>query len=220
MSYINDALAKAQVEKDHRYLQFDGAGQTSPPVRAFRFKHPIMVAVAVLCVVMLSWPMYLLWQTHYGKQRLLVKAPVNRPAPMAARNPSPDVTRIYMDALHHQRSGDYVIAEVLYKQVLTLDPDHPYALNNLGVLYMIQKMPDKALLLFQRAVTLKGDYVHPYYNLACIYAKQQRGAESLRYLKQAIALKPDINEWAAVDGDLKNLRDNPDFRKLIKKRAS
>jgi tetratricopeptide (TPR) repeat protein len=100
-----------------------------------------------------------------------------------------------------------------------MEPNHPYALNNLGVLNMIQKMPDKAIALFQRAITLKSDYVHPYYNLACIYAQQNKVEESLRYLQKAIALKPDINEWAAKDDDFKNLHHHPAFKKLLGKQA-
>jgi len=124
-----------------------------------------------------------------------------------------------MDALNHQRNGDYNIADVLYRQVLSLDPNHPYALNNLGVLHMIQNMPDKAIALFQRAAALKNDYVHPDYNLACLYAKQNKAEESLQHLQKAMAIKPDIREWRLRMRISRNLRDNPAFTKMVEKQT-
>jgi len=217
MSFINDALAKAQTEKDNRFLHAEGILQTNPIAGRFRFRYRHMAAVLALFVVAACVVFFMIWP---------VSAPISQPRtaahpvpPAAAGNPSPEASRIYMDALNHQRNGDYHIADILYRQVLTLEPNHPYALNNLGVLNMIQQMPDKAIVLFQRAIALKSDYVHPYYNLACIYAKQNKVDESLLQLEKAIALKPEIVEWAAKDKDFKPLRQHPSFTKLVGKQA-
>jgi tetratricopeptide (TPR) repeat protein len=213
MSLINDALAKAQAEKDNRYLHFDGLLQTEPAVRKNRLKYPMIVMAAILAVIVLGGSLFWVWQAdEAGRQK-------KSTTPPAAWTPSPEATRIYMDALNHQRNGEYAIAEVLYRQVIAMEPNHPYALNNLGVLQMLQRMPDKAIQLFERAIALKEDYVHPHYNLACIYAQQNKVEESLRHLQKALVLKPDMQEWAEKDKDLMNLRENREFKKLMEKKA-
>lgn len=219
MSFINDALAKAQAEKDNHYLDLENVLQANPAEKTFRFKYPVIVMVVALAIGAVCLALFMVWRADddIGLKTSITSS--KPPAPTVLANASPEISRIYMDALNHQRNGDYNIAEVLYRQVLSLDPNHPYALNNLGVLQMIQKMPDKAIALFQRATVSKNDYVHPYYNLACLYAKQNKMEESLRYLQKAMAIKPDISEWAAKDEDFKNLRDNPDFKKMVGERA-
>jgi tetratricopeptide (TPR) repeat protein len=219
MSFINDALAKAQTEKDSRYLNLENVLRTDSAEKNFRFRYPLMVVMVALVMGALCLTIIILWPAQGHNGGITSPTPQTQPAQATLTNASPEISRLYMDALNHQRNGDYNIAEVLYRQVLSLDQNHPYALNNLGVLQMIQKMPEKAIVLFERAASLKGDYVHPYYNLACLYAKQNKVEESLRYLQKAIAIKPDIREWAAKDGDFKNMGDNADFNKLVGKRV-
>ncbi len=55
----------------------------------------------------------------------------------------------YQEALTAQRRGDLRGAEELYQKVLTLDPGHVRALNNLGVIYMEQKKREQGDRAFQ-----------------------------------------------------------------------
>jgi len=217
MSLINDALAKAQAEKDKRYLPFDTLLQIGPTTGKGRLKYPQILLAAIILTMIAAGALLWLGQFGGGKPQTTSGALTKSAAPPAAVPPSVEVTRIYMDALNHQRNGEYAIAEVLYRQVIAKEPNHPYALNNLGVLQMLQKMPDKAEQLFQQAVALKGDYVHPYYNLACVYAQQNKAEASLAHLRKALALKPDMQEWARKDQDLRNLWEHPAFKKLTEK---
>jgi len=219
MSLISDALAKAQVEKDKRYLKFDKLLHPGPATGTRRMKTLRIIVAAVFLVVVAAGSLLWILQDGGDRQQATSTVPAKSATPPAAWTPSVEATRIYMDALNHQRSGEYAIAEVLYRQVITMEPNHPYALNNLGVLQMLQKMPDKAVQLFHQAIALKKDYVHPYYNLACIYAQQNRIEASLQYLQQAFILKPDMQEWAKKDKDLQNLWEHPEFIKLTEKKA-
>jgi len=126
----------------------------------------------------------------------------------------------YQEALIAQRKGDFRKAKELYRKVLTLDPGHVKALNNLGVIYMGQKMRGKAIAAFGRAVVLKKDYVDPYYNLACLYAQTNEIDESLWYLKVAMTINGDVKNWAGKDADLKNIVASPAFKKMIEGREN
>jgi tetratricopeptide (TPR) repeat protein len=219
MSLISDALAKAQAEKDRHYQQFEKILQCGPSTGRRRLPYTRIVVTAVFAVVVAAGSLFWMIEVGRGKQQAASAVPAKSAAPSAtaAWTPSVEATRIYMDALNHQRNGEYAIAEVLYRQVIAMEPNHPYALNNLGVLQMLQKMPDRAVQFFQQAIALKKDYAHPHYNLACIYAQQNRVEASLQSLQQALILKPDMQAWAKKDKDLQILWEQPEFKKLMEK---
>jgi len=50
MSFINDALVKAQAEKDDRYLDLENVLQANPVQRTFRSKYPVVVLVVALVI--------------------------------------------------------------------------------------------------------------------------------------------------------------------------
>jgi hypothetical protein len=54
-----------------------------------------------------------------------------------------------------------------------------------------------------------------HYNLACIAAIQGRPDEAMEHLRQANAVGFTDSAWMAEDGDLKSLRDRPDFKLLL-----
>jgi len=121
----------------------------------------------------------------------------------------------YKEALSAQRKGDHKRAEALYRQVLALDPGHVRALNNLGVLYMVEKKGEQAIALFGKAIILKRDYVDPYYNLACLYARKNETAESLWYLKVAMTINDDVKNWVMEDADMERIVASPAFKKIM-----
>jgi tetratricopeptide (TPR) repeat protein len=56
------------------------------------------------------------------------------------------------------RNGDYDQAQSSFESVLRLDPDNPYALFNLGVLFQEQGRNADARQAFQRVVDLKAEF--------------------------------------------------------------
>jgi len=135
-----------------------------------------------------------------------------------ANSRSNGAARLYAEALGKQKVNELAAAEGLYNQVLTIEPNHVYTLNNLGVIYMVEKKSDRAVELFSRALTLKRDYVDPYYNLACLYAQRNETAKSIEHLKLAAAIKPEVISWARSDADLKTVIHTDLFKKVMEEK--
>jgi tetratricopeptide (TPR) repeat protein len=230
MSYINDALKRAQKDKDNRYERFGGVIASGPEGPKRPRKRRAIVGTVVALAILVS--AVLLFAVH-GLQQPSVRpkgAPpppatvAERPAPKAVERavPPPDgppaareADVLYQEALIAQRRGDIRRAEALYEKALALDPGHVRTMNNLGVIYMGQKKRGKAIALFGRAVVLKKDYVDPYYNLACLYAQTNELDESLWYLKVAAAIDGGVVNWVKKDADMKNVVASPEFKKLM-----
>jgi tetratricopeptide (TPR) repeat protein len=238
MSYINDALKKAQRERDNRYGKFGGIIAACPG-EGDRFRKRRAVFLVAAALILLVSTLLLLAVRVPQPPPPAEKAsqpPVagNAAPPVAATRPEPTTAASSSPAVHPavpqtaqeadlrfgeallaQRKGDLGKAEALYQKVLTLDSGHVRALNNLGVVYMAQKKWEKAVAVLGRAVALKKDYVDPYYNLACLYAQANEISESLRNLKLAAAIDSGVIDWVNKDADMKNVNASPEFKKLM-----
>jgi hypothetical protein len=53
------------------------------------------------------------------------------------------------------------------------------------------------------------------YNLACFYARVGRADRALPLLADAFRRNAALKEWAGKDGDLDQIRDHPEFRRLL-----
>lgn len=95
-------------------------------------------------------------------------------------------------ALHRQ--GQSLPAEVLYKEVLALDPDQPEALNLLGVIAAAKNDPETAIALISRAVAVNPGMAPAHYNLGQIFAAMKRFDSALASFDAALALKLDHAE--------------------------
>lgn len=129
-----------------------------------------------------------------------------------------DSETLYVQALRKQSKGDLEEAKALYKKVIKADPRHVSALNNLGVIFMNQKMYEQAVASFNEALHIRHNYVDAHYNLACLYAQKNDTEQSLFYLKNAMVLNPVVRQWAARDDDLRNLADLPEFNNIMQMR--
>ena len=239
MSYINDALRKAQKEREGRYGIFEGfiaspAGEgVRPGKRLARLGLMALlvgvVAVGLLAVRTLDPAFLAAWRpapppavAESPAPRTVAESPavpaVAVPPAVQATAASREADERQREALAAQRKGALRQAEALYRQVLLLDPERVEALNNLGVLYLQQKKRDWAISMFSKAIVLKKDYVDPYYNLACMYAQAGEIDESLWYLKAALAIDAQVEQWAKKDADLKYLVTSDAFKKIREER--
>jgi tetratricopeptide (TPR) repeat protein len=232
MSYINDALRKAQKERDRCYDQFgvvivpetDGSRQPR--------KRKVTVRMAAVLLVLVSAGLLIIVYALYQPSPMKKGAPMmkiseSRAAPKTLLPASPaalsegtpirkEVDAPYNEALAAQRDGDSKQAEIRYRQLLLLDPGHIRALNNLGVLCMEQKRWAEAIGFFSKAIILKKEYVDPYYNLACLYAQKNEIVESLWYLEVAMTINSDVKNWVVNDADMKSVVASPAFKKIMK----
>ena len=244
MSYINDALRKAQKDKQSRYAAYgnivSASGKKLDRPRKWFSIMGISIVFLAGIIVLLYWP---------NDKKIPVTAPVQKSAVMNVVSTKPQIVKgtiadkknkaglkketaspeikvkpgntdsriIYEQALQRQHEGKLKEAKKLYKKVVKLNPRNVQALNNLGVIYMSRKTYKWAIIRFNDAIKIKHDYTDAHYNLACLYAQKNDVSRSLLYLKNAIRYNPEAIKWAKDDGDLKALADLPEFKKLLEK---
>ncbi|MBW1742450.1 MAG: tetratricopeptide repeat protein [Deltaproteobacteria bacterium] len=226
MSYIHEALKKAQKEKDGRPHTYPGIAST--PGEKLRFFSGKALWLAPLLLVSLAFAVYL-WLpsgdievpvTEPAKPKLAGKTevPVVEPArPRSRARPKkaadPDV--LYEKARTFHKRGRLQAARQLYRKTLKADPGHVDALNNLGVIQLQEGNYPAARTSFTEALRLQPDYVDSHYNLACLDALGGEPSQGLVHLRKAIMVDPAVKDWARKDADLENLRGLPGFEEIV-----
>lgn len=241
MSYINDALKRAQKERDNRYVNYGLILRPSTDRSVSRWKRT-WVALAVSAAFLLAGGLYLLFsvpdfmppavsppakQTAQeamprpaagggaqtaGQENAVRRAPVIAPGDTR----SFDTEKTYAKALTMQKKRRLSEAETLYKRIVAHDPAHVQSLNNLGVIYLGQGRRTLAEKTLRKALAIRKDYVDPYYNLACLYVQKRDLREGFRYLKKAAAVDARVKSWAREDADMRALQDLPEYRSFLK----
>ena len=63
-----------------------------------------------------------------------------------------DITSVFDEAVQAHNAGDLTAAEQLYKETLSLQPDHSEANHNIGVVFAAQNELEDALKFFKFAL--------------------------------------------------------------------
>jgi tetratricopeptide (TPR) repeat protein len=82
-------------------------------------------------------------------------------------------------------------AASLYQKALSIWPDYPDALNNLGNICLKQGRIDEAVSYFTKAIELKRDPDF-YYNLGSAYQRKEQWDDAITWITRALALKDDL----------------------------
>jgi len=215
MSYINEALKKAQREKDalvSRYSGFLAARrEKSKGLRG----RPLGWGSLLVALILLAFALYS-WLDSRGPE---TSSASKRAIPQGASKKKTvlDAKELYDRAREFQKNGRLREARRLYQRTLALDPQNVQAVNNIGVTYLQEKNFTEAQKNFEDAMRLQPDYVDPYYNLACLYAIQGDTRKGLDYLRRAVSLDASVREWARNDDDLRGLRAEPEFEGVLGK---
>jgi tetratricopeptide (TPR) repeat protein len=214
MSYIHQALKKAQIERDGRHGKYGGI-ISSRSKKSGIGKKTILLIIVLLVILLLAFMSYS-WLDFNGPQvekNVLPekKEPVRRPV----QEKTADAMELYERGKQDHKGGRLNRAKMWYEKALIADPGCVVALNNLGVLLIKDKNYPAARSRFEKAIRLKPGYVDPYYNLTCLFALTDRPEEALRYLKRAISIHPEVKTWALKDADLEKLRNEPGFGKIV-----
>jgi tetratricopeptide (TPR) repeat protein len=222
MSYIHKALKKAQKEKETRHHKYNGI--VSTPGHKPRLFSAKALWLTPFFLISLAFAAYL-WLPSTGTQPPIREparpeaTPQSKPAPQPQVTPQPlgvaNAAALYEKARVLHRSGRLQEAMRLYEKALSLDPDYVYALNNVGVIHIHNRMYPAARACFEKAIRHRPDYVDPYYNLACLHALEGGVSQSLIHLKKAVSLDQSVKDWARRDADLGNLRGVPEFEEII-----
>ncbi len=212
MSYINEALKKAQKEKDFRNIRLirnlEAGGK-----RKKSKKDIVLYLLLLLIFLFLLVFIGVSWLDLSDKKEI-----EPRPSSTVVVNvpeEKPDSELIYNKAGDLFKTGMADDAESHYKKVLELDPGHVDTLNNLGVIYLHKGDYESAASCFEKAIRLRPDFADPYYNMACLHSIKSEAEKGIIYLKKAFDLNSDVIKWALNDSDLKNIRSLPEFREIF-----
>lgn len=215
MSYIHEALNKAQRERESRYRRYCIASARAKETRFFDKREARVVSLIVL-TIFIAFALYSWLDCIIPKKKAVSEyketgvAAVNNPESAAVT-----IEGFYEKARELHKKGDFQEAIDMYKRILEADPGHVNTLNNLGVIYFHLNDLDLASASFEKAIRLNPEYVNSYYNLACLYARSGEMPESLAVLKKAISLDQSVREWAQSDADMKNLHKEKEFKDLM-----
>lgn len=229
MSYIHNALKRAQKEKDSCYSRYRRV--ILEPPQPMKVKKRILAGISFIGVVLLASTAFSVIR-YYSAENLRDQAvktsyvavcqkKLNRTASeMIQGDRIPDPSQVagicYQAAVRRQRMNHPGEAEKLYRRVLEFEPGHAGAMNNLGVICLADKRYAEAIHIFRTLIEMREDASDPYYNLACLYAQISEPDKSLAYLKTAVSLSPNLKEWAVNDKDLANISSSPEFKKIVK----
>lgn len=116
-----------------------------------------------------------------------------------------------------KRTLDFEIS--FFEKLVKEKGDFVDALIPLAEAYTRKGLYDKGLEIDRKLVQLMADDPIVHYNLACSLCLIGKKAEALKILKRAVQLGYDDPEHMREDPDLKALREEPAFKKLLLKLA-
>src|SRR5215469_7795644 len=106
----------------------------------------------------------------------------------------PSVTDLYQRGFDDHRAGRLLQAQAAYRQILTIDPAHADAHNNLGnALYALGR-PAEAEASYREALRLRPNLPEAHYNLGNTLYDLDRPAEAEASYREALRLRPNDPE--------------------------
>ena len=109
------------------------------------------------------------------------------------------VAALFSEATRRHQGGQRAEAILLYKRILSLDPDLPEVYSNLGAALAELDRLHEAEAALRRAILLKPDYAEPHANLGMALKNLGRLDEAVTVLQRALALQPG---WSQVRSKL------------------
>ncbi|MEE3236160.1 MAG: sulfotransferase, partial [Pseudomonadota bacterium] len=97
-------------------------------------------------------------------------------------------------AREHSESGDSRSAEMIYRQILTKDPDHVEASRLLATIASEQKQFRDAEVFLRKAISNAPNYVRLWVDLVAVLREQDKLADALESAKEVVRLAPDNSE--------------------------
>ena len=198
MSYIHEALNKAQKERDARHGEYSGVLTRRGIRKGFFPRRPVFWISLVLVLIFVAFASYSWLNSE-------VPQPADKPdtsghkyrmpedTPRSKRALAPEAQNYYDRGRIFQKKNRLREAKRLYREALRKDPGHVDALNNLAVIYMHERNFPAAERSLEKAMRLNPKSVDPHYNLACVYAIKGELSKSLAQLRKAVTLDQSVN---------------------------
>ncbi|MFH1453542.1 MAG: tetratricopeptide repeat protein [Armatimonadota bacterium] len=117
---------------------------------------------------------------------------------------------------HFSKGWDYYTkgklneAAIEFKKNVELNPKNDSAYNNLAVIYLDKKMPERSAEFCKKAIEANPQNPKPYYNLSLAYLRLNKPDEALKEVNKAIELNPDYTYAYYNLGAIYNKKNMPD----------
>ncbi len=98
------------------------------------------------------------------------------------------IARVYKDL------SQFDLAETYYNKVLSVNPDHPDTLNNLGNILNAKGRAEEAINLFQKVILLVPTAPQPYSNISQSYLILGDYKKGIKFSQKAIELSPNFTD--------------------------
>jgi hypothetical protein len=123
------------------------------------------------------------------------------------------------DAIHHHRAGRLIEAELIYRQILTIDAQHADCLHLLGMIAYQAGRYEDAVEMIRRAIAIheKGASYHS--NLGTVLQAQGKLDEAAASYLRALALRPNLAEVHTNLGNVLQAQDKLDEAVACHERA-
>src|SRR4051812_29618916 len=110
----------------------------------------------------------------------------------------PDLRAMLRQALAHHAAGRLEPAELLYRDVLAVEPENFDALHKLGLLAHQTGNTQAGIELMSRAAGINPAIPELHVDLATAWLAMGHVAQALRHCKEAVRLRPDLPAAHAV----------------------
>jgi tetratricopeptide (TPR) repeat protein len=216
MSYIHEALKKAQKHRDAHYAEYNrilsGRGKTR---RAFVGGKLWWACLSFFIIIFIAFVSYSWLDFRTVQNPATPELSHEKRVEIPKAGNVSNAEELCERGGVFYKAGRLKDARRLYEETLSIAPDYVEALNNLGVIYIHDKDYPAARSSFEKAIRLRPGYVDPYYNLACLYAIKGEVSEGLAYLEKAVSLDKSVRGWARNDADLEAIRGTPEFEEIM-----
>lgn len=124
-------------------------------------------------------------------------------------------------AIQNHQNSNFRAAQNYYQKVLTIDPNHYDALNNLGTLFIKFKENQKAKECFEKAIKINPSNLNVHKNLGLLFKELNQNQKAKECFEKVIKIDPDHVHTHFILGIIynelnKNQKAKESFEKVIK----
>jgi tetratricopeptide (TPR) repeat protein len=124
-----------------------------------------------------------------------------------ARRRRPDTSNLYNPANAYAEAGRDDKAIKTYKTLLSSQPEHKRALNNMGNVFFNRKQYEKAIVYYERALRIDPQFAVALQNMGDIYSELKDNRQASDYYKKSLLFEQDSRLRALLEEKLKNVEE-------------
>lgn len=103
-----------------------------------------------------------------------------------------DIHEVIKTAKEYYQRGNFKQAELIFREVLKVQPDNSLILNSLGNVLRANGQIDDAISCYLRVIELSPDFAGSYYNLGQAYEDIGELDKAINYYLKAVELNPNL----------------------------